>query len=171
MHPAVFQQVVSPLLGMGRVTLLGISTPDKDEDNYYTQLMQARDEVTNRHYFKNVVTQLPCKRCRMFKRPTECEDTSHMLPRWKAPSRMAMLNQILASQSKLHSRENMGVLDGEDQSVFARSAVLQFFEQPEMPLRHDPGVVYVAIDPSGGGSLSDYAILSMVREQDHLLVR
>ncbi len=161
-------QLIAPIMGMADVTLLGIGTPGDDRHHYY-QLMQAKDKA-GKPICKAVSTQLPCKRCRMFNRSRDCRHNQNSLPAWKSNERLEMLKDIMPDPD-LFARENMGVMATGKLYYFDRASVDSLFSRPPYFLTRNPDILYVAIDPSGGGAMSDYAMVTAVCEGDNWIVR
>jgi hypothetical protein len=61
MSPDLFFQVVVPLLGVKNTALLAISTP-QDEFNYYTELMNMKDQFGEGLFF-TIKLGLICAKC------------------------------------------------------------------------------------------------------------
>jgi hypothetical protein len=167
MKSNIFMQLIAPIMGMVNVTLLGIGTPGDDKHHYY-QLMQARDKAGN-PICKAISTQLPCKKCRMFGRPASCRHNQHSLPAWKSNERLEMLKDIMPDPD-LFARENMGVMASGKLYFFDKGSIDALFSRPPKYLERSPDIIYVAIDPSGGGIMSDYAMVTAVCEGDNWIV-
>lgn len=91
-------------------------------------------------------------------------------PHWKPAERQAILSTIMAAEPQLADRELRGVINSSSNRIFDKSWVMQFFNRPHYTFEHKPSIVWIGIDPSGGGTQSDFAIASMTYEnQKHVV--
>ena len=158
MNPELFYQVVVPLLGVKNTALLAISTP-QDEFNYYTELM-ALENAHGEPLFLCIKIGLMCKRCQ--EEGLVCNHRLSMSPHWKPPERTAKVDAVMASNPTLRDRETRGVVSSTMRFLIDK-LIIQEFQKREPGVFADgrPNVLFSAIDPSGGGSGSDYAIVTM----------
>jgi hypothetical protein len=151
MDKQVFFQVVVPLLGVKHTAVLAISTPD-DEYNYYTQLLELG-------LFKTIKIGLTCESCQAMGLP--CTHVIKKLPSWKTQSRQAMIQMVLASDPELCARETRGLVMSTKLFVLDRIWIKKFMEREPYALKENAQVLHMGIDPSGGGSGSDYAVCTL----------
>jgi len=77
----------------------------------------------------------------------------------------------MRSNPDLYAREMLGVVRSNDTLfVFEPKLVDEFNISAPYRFTLPPSVVWVAIDPSGGGSLSNYAIVSMTFQRGQSIV-
>ena len=159
MDKNVFFSVVVPLLGVGGTAVLAISTPD-DEFNYYTELLELKVGDNDEPLFNVIKVGLACDACVELGKSSECPHLVHELPHWKTYDRQVKMRKIMESDPELYTRENMGVVVSKKQFLFDPRLIKAFFAIPPFISTHGITDAHVAIDPSGGGSQSDYAICS-----------
>ena len=165
MSPLMFAKIVVPLLGVDKTALLAISTPD-DELNYYTNLMNVCRE-DGRPLFKTIRLGMACQSCEAAGIP--CNHKLYKLPFWKPIARAELTSAILASMPELNARENLGQVVS-SREYMCKPFMKAFRERPSYRLAHDATVVHIGIDPSGGGTSSDYAICSTVHDNGNYVI-
>ena len=154
MDKKVFFEVVVPLLGVKHTAVLAISTPD-DEFNYYTQLLELG-------LFKVIKIGLTCEACEAM--GLACTHKIRRLPHWKTMSRQQMIQRVMASDPELMVRETRGLVMSTKQFMIHKSFILQFHTRAPYQIKNKVQVLHMAIDPSGGGTASDYAVCTIGRE-------
>lgn len=153
----VFKQMVVPLYGMKDTAVIAISTPE-DEDNWYSQLAETG-------LFKTVQLGLACQDCIDRRMADKCTHKESRLPDWKPEERQEMTEKLLASdQARMH-RELHGVVSSKKQFVF-KKFTSQMKGLAPYRFKQRPDVLYLSIDPSGGGG-SDYAYMLMAHEDGY----
>jgi hypothetical protein len=166
----LFYQVVTPLLGVGRTTLIGISTP-QDEHNYFSQLMAIKDQF-GQHLFLSIQIGLVCKACQ--KSGQACNHWLDLKPHWQPRGRMGKVDAIMAGNPEMRDRELRGVIKSSKRFFLTEEQVEAMRAKPMHSFTEHgrtPDVLFTAIDPSGGGAGSDYAIVTMAKLGDRFLVR
>ncbi len=166
MDPQVFYQVVTPLIGVDNTAVLAISTPD-DEFNYYSELLELNDENGN-PLFHCIKVGLQCQAC--IEANKVCIHLLRKLPPWKSEGRAARVDAIMSANKEQNMRENRGVVISSRRYAFQSEWIKAFRERPRHPFTAPVKVLHMAIDPSGGGSMSDYAIVTCAREQGRVIV-
>jgi hypothetical protein len=159
LNAEVFTEVVVPLLGVSHTSLIGISTP-LEESNFYSQLLLAK-KPNGAPLFKVLNVELVCAACRE-KNITTCPHAVQ-LPSWKSSARADLVKTLMASNSQMWEREQLGVINTRDTSAYDLPSLLRF-EDPKTHIFWDDmeiqdNQLYVAFDPAGGG-LSEAAIIS-----------
>ena len=162
---------MAPLLSVEGTATLAISTPD-DELNYYSELINLPGE-DGKPLFKSIQIGLSCKKCIAKGVMTQCKHTLNRLPMWKTPTSQKKTEMVMAANPEQSAREVGGVIVGGNNFLF-QEFVARFTAQITnnlYTLTTQPGVVHIAIDPSGGGTSSDYAICSHVQIRgQHIIV-
>ena len=153
-----------PLLGVSNTSILAISTP-LGEDNYYSQITQIKDE-NKRPLFKSLSIQLICDACKAKKKDAvQCVHKLDMLPSWKSEARQEKVRRIMETVPELYMREALGVTTSERFGVFTSGQLerpaecLALTSKRILSTRSD--IVFVSVDPTGGGA-SKLAIISSV---------
>lgn len=170
---SIFNTVIVPLLGVKYTAVLAISTPDT-EFNYYSALLEMKDPETGDTLFKTIRFELVCDRCKNSGDAVSCTHMDHKLPRWKSSKTQAKMAAILADDPELNARENKGIIITNTRFIFNAKMVRALLEAPRLPLAQGaatrPLSVTMCVDPSGGGSGSDYAVCSTMVLQDGSIV-
>ncbi len=169
MNDQLFYRVVVPLMSVNNTAVIAISSPD-DEFNYFSKLMNLkRDAKNNIPLFLVIQITQACEACQ--KAGKRCPHNEALLPPWRSAKRQELTEQIMKSNPMLFEREMLGLMKSSD-SLFVFDPVLvdAFHHRPCYRFSLFPKLVWVAIDPSGGGSLSNYAILSMAFQRQHSIV-
>lgn len=163
MKIAMFKDVVVPLLGMTQTVLVMISTP-VDSFNFFTKLMDIKNDRTGAPLFLRVQMRLACDRCIVAERAHLCKHRMKFLPPWKSDEKQDYMRMILQDSTETMARENMGVIMDSGQSVFGKRFIERWLElpryNPEYLFRAD--VVVIAVDPNGSNAktASEMAIVS-----------
>lgn len=161
--PEVLFEVVVPLHQIDITSVIGISTIT-DENNFMTKYLKQKD-AHGEPLFAVEQIWLACKPCRDKGIAHKCNHNSHLLPNWSSPRKRKIINQIMKNQEEMLAREIGGVASSLHQKAFPIKFVNKFKSLPPYKLTYDMTYdhIFHAIDPSGCGKSSDYAIISMVR--------
>lgn len=166
-NPDVVTKVITPLLSVDNSVIMGISTPDSENDqNYYNRFMDfEHPSRPGEQMFKVIKLALACDDCVDAGKASECTHRSHLLPPWKSSGTMRRV-AVLMDNAKLHQQENMGMLQPSTKYLFPPHLIkkMQKLERQDWE-GHKPQIVYIGIDPSGGGN-SNYAMASTARDSD-----
>ena len=164
MSQGTFTNVVAPCFGVKNFTVLALSTPD-DEMNWYSVLLENG-------YFRTVNFGMACEVCTRQGEAAKCTHTNVTLPKWKTKEGQRMLKLLLANDQGAFEREVLGLVVGRAQLLFDKSWLYKFEQRPRYTFKR-PGsydFLFMAVDPSGGGSKSDFAIVTTAREGKHYVV-
>jgi hypothetical protein len=154
-----FKLNIVPMMQLKYTTLMGISTAE-GERNFYTQLMRMKN-LDGSPLFRVVDTGLVCDACLANGTASECTHMMHKVSQWKSTKRMAIFKQVMKNDPEKYAREVLGAGVTAEQETFTSESVDMCIDQRPINLdEHDVRTVCVAVDPSGGGSGSDYAIVS-----------
>jgi len=160
-RPALFYNVIVPLLGVGNTVLLGIATPD-NEFNFYSSLWDVRDPK-GQLIFNTIDIDLSCKDCKKAGKAADCHHKIGLLPEWKSHTRFQAVEAIMKQHdANLYSRENLGANVSGTAWAFDREDLRRFKDMPRVRVLRPVPTVFVAVDPSGGGKASDYSVTSTV---------
>ena len=172
----VFTEVIIPLLGVRNTSILGISTPE-GSNNFYSQLIDKRDEFGNRR-FKTIELTLVCEACRadgwLERNTSECPHNRSLSPPWKSSARTELVQDLMSNTPELFQREHLGMITDLTTQAFPNELVDRFLETSftEYQLsQRDHDVVFVAIDPCGGGESSMAICSGLFTHTNTLLVR
>lgn len=153
----VFSVVVGPMLMVEHATLIGISTA-QDGFNYYSMLLDLIDPRTNEPRFRVIKVGLACDDCASKNKAETCEHRTSRLPPWQTVERHNMLRQIMGDNTAAFAREAMGLVASSDHFMY-KEYIKTLVTQPQLTFERRPGVIFFAVDPSGGGTQSDFAIM------------
>jgi hypothetical protein len=168
--PELFQTIIVPLLGVGGTAVLGISTP-QGEDNYYSELVDLVDIYDNKPIFKTIHVRQACQACIDNDIADKCKHLRDQLPSWKPIGNQDKVEAIMGAANKdTFIRENQGVIKGSSSCVFRKKTIEKFASRPFYEFTRKPSIIYIGIDPSGGGDQSHYAFVSMAVENNQYVV-
>lgn len=188
MNPRMLTHVLLPLVGMNNFSLIAIATP-ADAFNHYSQLMDRTDDE-GRPLFKTVRIALSCPAClakvcvcvcggrgAFTGRGTQgivheaCPHRQHLLPFWKSSGRLSRIAKVLAGDPNLNARENLGVITSDTTYFIDSQWVLALNRRPPYVFEASVPLVFIGVDPAGGGTRSNYAIVSVVLHRGQCVVR
>jgi len=167
MDQAVFFKIILPIWMLTNCAILGISTAE-DEFNFYSQLMTLKNS-DGEPMFKTLSIVVACRDCIAAEKGKECKHMDNFQPNWKSQKKLRLLRLIYATQQELFARENLGLLESGKIFLF-RDYVPKLQKSPRKALLTNPDVVWIVIDPSGGGSRSQYGIISGTFVEDKTVV-
>lgn len=158
----LFHQVIVPLLTVDHTALLAISSPG-DELNYYSLLQDLKNQY-GEPLFKNIKIGLSCQRC-MDAEIEKCTHSLKRLPAWKSEGRHELVRAIYAENQEAMKREAEGRIVSNRVFLYPKKWVELFEAREAAGTSYNSNqLVHIAIDPSGGGRQSDYAIVSAYKE-------
>jgi len=158
----IVYDVVMPLLMRTNVVLIGISTLD-DPYNFWSKMLDQR-YPDGREVFKTLRYTLVCEDCRRKGQAKTCRHKIGDLPYWLSEEQYNKLEQIMSDQYESFLRETKGFQCAPNiRPAFDQEGVLalQDLDRITASREHVP-FIFVAVDPSGGGHCSDYAIITSI---------
>jgi hypothetical protein len=155
---SLYFEVLAPLTVVNNTVLLGISSP-QSEDNYWSRLTNLKNNE-GVPVFKNVNVKMACDACIAANKAADCIHKLSSLPYWKDAVKQKQLELIMSSDPDLYLRENFGLVTTDKIYYFSSKMVMDFLSNPRWESNAKIDKVYVSIDPSGGGSGSNFAICS-----------
>ena len=158
--PAVWQEVVIPLLGVNGTSIVAISTP-LGEDNWYSDLIQKRrDDGTQ--LFNVIQYSLVCAECRRKGISSQCAHRMDLLPPWKSEGRQKLVKFLLGNSEDMFLTEAMGEISSSKSRCFSEELIDAFLLRPQnhLPTMHKSQTVFICIDPTSGVR-SELAIASL----------
>lgn len=163
MNEEIFEMVCAPLLGVEGTRMLAISTPD-GSGNYYSLLFQKRRPDGTR-LCKTVEIGLSCDDCRLSGRQADCTHVLWLLPSWKSFAGHELQRALV--RESVFRQEAGGEIINSQRFAFLRSDIAALFAKPRVTIcGPDRGMVFIAVDPSGGGSgKSECAMIAGVLDQ------
>lgn len=168
--------VVFPLIGRDKASLIGITTID-DVFNPVNQLMELKDE-DGENLLEVITFDFVCDDCKKAGLEIECEHKLGELPPWLSRAQVAKMRRMYqaTNNEKQYLAEIKGILmDNTRQPVFRKEDIDWFVRKDNIipaehrfPAQKD---IWVASDPYAGGELSDYAVVSMIKDGYNFVVR
>jgi len=155
---------------MKNTSLMCLSSPEGDE-NYYSQLLNMRDPLTNGPFFRVVECFMICKDCRQLPREEAIKcDHVPQNAHWLSKKKSMRLKMLYKSSPALAMREFGGMIVSDYLPAFKKEEIAHLFD----PLRrhvtaHAPKYIFTSADPNGGGP-SHMAICSAYYYSGSLVV-
>ena len=172
MDLGVFYEVVVPLLEMEKAVLIMISTP-VDSFNFFSALIDLKDEDTNENIFLVYHAELICERCKKTDHPENCKHRRHLIPPWKSVEKQDIVKKILKDNITTLKRESMGVISDEGVSLIDTVDIKWFKEVAPFPIERNQRVPWVMVmcDPNTtGGAMSSEMALTAIAHIDGMYV-
>jgi len=169
----VFFEAVAPLMGNDKVVTLAISTPENKRGNYYNMLLDlTKSANSSEPLFYVIDLQNACEQCKQSGEAANCTHVQQVQPPWRTTARREMLDHIYSGKRDLYAQENRGVRMDQTLYVFDRKLIAYLKAKPRhvVPNRRID-LVFTAIDPAGGGTQSDYAVVSTTFHTGEYVVR
>ena len=165
----VFTEVIAPLLGVEGTSLLAISTP-MSEDNQYSRMIEMEDDEGNK-LFKSLQITLMCDQC-VKEKKTSCIHKQHELPPWKSAKRQDLVQKLMENEGAMAQRELFGVITGSENCAFSVEALDDFAKSTFV--MNAAGFIkfaWIAIDPNGGGNSGMAFVSGFFTQHGTLVVR
>lgn len=158
MDPKIVTDICVPLMQVKYTATLAISTP-RDSQNYYSHFfkMKKADGVTP--LFNRVQIGLACEACRASGKGSECPHRLNLQPAWKTGQDLA---RMLLTKEQFE-RESQGLFIEPHKPAFIPKFLSNWFNNEERmnyKYQQNAGIVFIAIDPSGGST--DQSEMSLV---------
>jgi hypothetical protein len=164
MDQRIYINTVLPVTGNKGVGTLAITTPG-DDLNWFSFLSDLIDPLTGKLIFKTYFVGGACTACQAAGKPEDC--THKEMPPWKDPAVMQRMKAIMNVES--FNREIGGIITIDAKLIYAH-----FVPSFRTLKRHvwsvPPDLIFVAVDPAGGGSQSHYEITSIALDQGRWVV-
>ena len=160
---AVFNEVVIPLLEIEVTSVIAISTPSTN-DNYYSKLMDLKTKRGD-SVFTVFTAKKMCAVCTAEGKST-CNHVEADKAPWKSTGKKEIVQALYGANTALAKRELDGTVTDDLHAAYASRMVNATFDAPRITLRDttsgrsSPNVIYMAIDPSGGGA-SKFSLTSI----------
>ena len=112
----MFFEVVVPLLELEDACLIAVTTV-LDDDNFYSKLLDIRDENGN-PLFHYLNFQLGCTRRKCKLNPSKCFHNIGMIPPWHSKRKHKKARLLLSEHQDLMQRETMYVVRNKNFFLF-----------------------------------------------------
>ncbi|MBX3087174.1 MAG: hypothetical protein KF742_01690 [Cryobacterium sp.] len=187
----MFMDFLLPLMRVQGRRMIIISTPSKSVNSPFSRWINEEDAERGKEgaarAFVRLVIQLMCEACSREKK-TECTHKAQVRPPWESAAQSKMAHHLMSLVDvNAANRELRGVAIDGDLEVFKVESVRKVFERtrwwsperlrvelsvvdPSKPVvfynissraSWCPQVIFILIDPSGGGIGSDTAIIAL----------
>jgi len=165
--------VIFPLTGRDKASLIGITTMDS-ENNPVNQLFEMKDD-NGKAIFRVISFDFVCDDCKQKGIVEKCDHKDHELPPWLSGGQMKKMRAVYQAggHSQQYMAEMKGIMMDEtikplyDKKDIARFEMRPMIEAGQLGTHRN---VWIACDPYGGGTNSDYCLISMVQEGRHKIV-
>lgn len=159
MHRKFFGTIITPVVGMARTCMIALSTI-QGQDNYYSQLLNLRDEITGRPFFNIYKFNLACEACIATNKAKDCKHRLDELPEYLAPHKQLQIRQILKQigLEQALEQETLNISSTANDSCFPSVLVEHLFTKDtfikraaKLELAEIP-YVWCCVDPNSAGS-------------------
>jgi hypothetical protein len=166
LNPALFFNVVVPLMSVEHTALLAITSPGDDQN--YVSIIQDLKNADGQPLMRNVRVGMACDQC--IKSGVECKHKYQKLPAWKSEDRHELMTAVYKQNDNARKREIDAQVLQNHERVFSRNDINHLAEAAPYQLKYEVQVIEVGIDPSGGGPGSEYTIVSSCVEDGNDVV-
>ncbi len=170
----IWFDVIAPLLGVYGTSIVAISTIKKNENgaiSMYSYMMKLKDPIhPEDSLFKLIHIRGICDACLKAKKD-KCPHMQIVPASWKDPESAARVRALMSSSREAMLAETAGVVLNSNTPLFNTLHIQRLQEARTFrsdQAQHD--VVFISIDPSGGGRQSDYALMSFFFDGGHLSI-
>jgi len=157
LKPQLFHNVIVPLLTVEHTSMLAITSPG-DEQNYISVIQDLKN-ADGDELFLNVKIGMMCDKC-VQESKEKCVHQLKRLPNWKSESRHDLVRAVFGKNQEAMKREAEGMVVSNRVYLFGKKDVDAFEKREAYQFKYDVQLIEIGIDPSGGGSNSDYTIVS-----------
>ena len=131
-EPAVFYEVIVPLLEVKSTALVCISTP-LSESNHYSELCNTKNKK-GEDVFRTIRVGLVCDACREAGLAATCTHRAADVPTWKSDEGREVVNALYGDRTTLLMRESLGMVCEDANTVFPVAHVNAMFARPPVAL-------------------------------------
>jgi hypothetical protein len=150
MKVSVVEKVVVPLMIMKNSVLIAISTPDGNDNHYSVLLEKKNPDNPSERLFKVLSIGLACDACKLAKIASSCRHMVDRIPRFH-DSGNRKLQRAMVSDEVYQAEQQGSVVGGGKRWTFDQEQVERAFTRPRTRLEGKEGVIYIGLDPNGGG--------------------
>ena len=157
LKPALFENVVVPLMTVEHTGMIAITSPG-DEQNYVSVILELK-KPDGRPLFKIIRIGMMCNMC-LNAGMEKCGHELKRMPAWKSENRHDLVRSVLGKNKEAMKREAEGLIVSNRVYLFGKRDMIAWSERVPYLFHYDVQIIEIGIDPSGGGSMSDYSIVS-----------
>ena len=142
--PALFYKVIVPILQLRNTCLLALSSPEGDS-NYYSELMNLKDDTTGEMFFKIVDCVMVCAECKKLER-SEWLRCNHVKQTafWLDSRKTHRIKMLYKTDPALAAREIQGVVVSDYMPCFQKHDVEAVFALPPVVCTAPPRYLFTA---------------------------
>jgi hypothetical protein len=149
--PKLFFKTILPILQMKNTSLMCLSSPEGDE-NYYSQLMNLKDEDTGESFFHVINCFQICKECMKLERElqikcTHVKSSAH----WLSSRKTKKLKMLYKANPEDAIREFGGIVVSDHLPALRKEEVQRCFTMDHVHTSAPPPFIFTCCDPTGGG--------------------
>lgn len=140
-------------------------------NNFYSQLLDMKRPDGSK-LFNVLHISMLCDAC-LAEGRTACPHKAE-LPSWKSGERQEIIEHLMQGDKAMYMRENLGIVTQTDSFAFDQKAITALCREETfrfLTMVTSPQVVYVCIDPCGGGASSLALVAGFIDLDGHLVVR
>lgn len=163
----VMTESVFPMMQPARSAAVFISTPPRGQETGALLWETMQHKITGELLFETVKIRRVCPECDL-KQLTTCPHAAIELPPWKSQAQQSAIESMyMATDSKALAREMHGLEVTDDVKVFKRDNIEQIVEAKRVVVSTVVPVIFIAVDPSGGGETSNTSVVILSFNQHH----
>lgn len=155
-----FHEVILPIIVLGNVALLAISTLGHNPSAYQYELLES-------DFFDKEYITYACKPCIAAGKAGDCKHNLDMVPHWSNEERLELVKLGMGKSNQGDFQiESLGVVESDDRFVFNHAKIKEIFAKPYTELEDYVSHIYVSIDPAAGSDIAEkttshFAIVSI----------
>lgn len=159
-HEDVLDKLILPLTVRDNFAVIAISTAG-DDSNHFSQMLNARSE--DGKSIPVVIRAIQaCKECIAKGIPADCDHKKG--PSWHNDKKKKQLRSFRGENQDDYLRETLGIVANSSRLFIFRTWMKPYLDSKPCEFTRPPQVIFVGIDPSGGGMQSQYAIVAVAKD-------
>lgn len=167
-------EVMAPLLLVAGTALIAISTIRKNTNgmqSMYSYMMHLKDPIfKDQGLFKLIHVRTTCDSCAKA-RKERCPHMQIAPVSWKDPENAARVKALMSIDASAMMAEVTGVAVGSNVALFNAMSIARLKDRtPYVCNLPEQGVLFLVVDPSGGGIKSDYAIMTLFYHRGNAVI-
>lgn len=168
-EPEVITNVGFPLMQVDGTVAAFISSPADTDNNPFTRMFSLYRKDGTPVFTQTKITMI-CDDCVKAKLLT-CVHMRHLRPRWHSEASIDDLRLIYEKHNATAFRREMaGVNESDSVFAFPEALVNAALGGETMTFSTPPSFIFVAVDPSGGGTGSSTSIVSAAFDDNDILI-
>jgi hypothetical protein len=168
---SLYYNLVGPLLSLRMVVVTAISSPEGSTYNFM-ETLAATKRPDGKPMWKTFFIERLCDACKA-SNAIECPHKLEETPFWKSREREEEQRLMYGANQAQYRREILGIGENDDILAFSKIFLDAWEHRPPLTFDpfHGPAFCFTYIDPSGGGTQSDTAWITLAFDSlDRLVV-